>query len=189
MDFILFIVIIAILIYHRFKVSEFKRWLIEANKRERLALEKMSKTKSERTAFMDASGICNQKLFNRILEVEMLLGKFQRKPLLYLYIKLHRELDKLAIAEVVSTQWKGSFMFFEDFALRVAIPSRSHEAETRFAFNKIREDLQTLLFHKNIACSVGVGSTLGTAYDSHSSEGFNPEEQDTIFFDGDRTTA
>ncbi len=189
MDVVFMIVIVALFLYHRFKVSEFKRSLTESNKRERIAAIKLSETKSERNMFMDANNVCNQRLFNRILEVEKLLGKFQRKPLLYLYVKLHKESDKSEIAKAISAQWPNSFMYFEDSALRVAIPSRSHEAENYFAFKTIRKNLQTLLFNKNIACSIGVGTTLGTAYDSQSREGFNPGEQDTVFFDGDRTTA
>ncbi len=188
MDFVFVLVIIALFFFHRLKAGELKRALVESQQRERNAIAERSKTKSERTAFMDANGICNQLLFNRLLEVENLLGKLQKKPLLYLYIRLHRESDKSGVAGTISTRWQHSFMFYEDSALRVAIPSRSHTAVNRFDFNKLREELQTSLFNENnIACSVGVGSTLGSAFDAYFSRDSNYSLEDTVFLDGDRT--
>jgi hypothetical protein len=190
MDFILFAVILALFIYHKSKVSEYKKALTESKGRERNAISRTSEIKLKRAAFMDANSVCNPLLFDRLLQIENLLGKIQRKPLLYLYIKLHKESDKAEIAKAVCARWKDTFMLFEDSTLRVAVPSRSHEADNPFAFKRTRKELQDLLLAENISCSIGVGSTLGAAFDDYSSSGnLNLCEKDTVFVDGDRTTA
>jgi hypothetical protein len=187
MELISILIIVTFFVCYQFKVSKLKRALTESQRRERAAISEKCRIKSERVAFIDANGICNRSLFNRLLETEKLFGRFQCKNLVYLYIKLYRESDKSVAAEIVSDQWQTSFMFFEDLALQVAIPSRSHEATNLFDFNIIRQELQSLLSDRKISCSVGVGATLGTAIDSLYSDNSNLPEKDTVFLDGDRT--